>query len=141
MLLHDDPALTDIAILPPPVTRQRNAYLAELEAESIFILREVAAECRNIALLFSGGKDSAVVLRLAQKAFFPEKAPVTLLHIDTEQNFPEVIAFRDRMARDTGPAPTLRSPPSAPGCAGSFRRRTWACGRRHRSRSVPGRRR
>ena len=109
MLLHDDPALTDIAIPPLPVTRQRNAYLAELEAESIFILREIAAECRNIALLFSGGKDSAVVLRLAQKAFFPEKAPVTLLHIDTEQNFPEVIAFRDRMARETGLQLVVRS--------------------------------
>jgi sulfate adenylyltransferase subunit 2 len=108
MLLHDDPTLTDLAPVPAS-SRPRNAYLAELEAESIFILREVAAECRNVALLFSGGKDSAVVLRLAQKAFFPEKAPVTLLHIDTEQNFPEVIAFRDRMARDTGLPLVVRS--------------------------------
>jgi len=109
MLLHDDPALNDIAEPALVASRPRNAYLAELEAESIFILREIAAECRNIALLFSGGKDSAVVLRLTQKAFFPEKAPVTLLHIDTEQNFPEVIAFRDRMARDTGLPLTVRS--------------------------------
>ena len=109
MLLHDDPALTDVETPPRVASRQRNAYLAELEAESIFILREVAAECRNIALLFSGGKDSAVVLRLAQKSFFPEKAPVTLLHIDTEQNFPEVIAFRDRMASDTGLPLVVRS--------------------------------
>jgi len=108
MLLHDDPTLTDLAPAPAS-SRPRNAYLAELEAESIFILREIAAECRNVALLFSGGKDSAVVLRLAQKAFFPEKAPVTLLHIDTEQNFPEVIAFRDRMARDTGLPLVVRS--------------------------------
>jgi sulfate adenylyltransferase subunit 2 len=108
MLLHDDPTLTDLAPVPAS-SRPRNAYLAELEAESIFILREIAAECRNVALLFSGGKDSAVVLRLAQKAFFPEKAPVTLLHIDTEQNFPEVIAFRDRMARDTGLPLVVRS--------------------------------
>jgi sulfate adenylyltransferase subunit 2 len=108
MLLHDDPTLTDLAPVSAS-SRPRNAYLAELEAESIFILREIAAECRNVALLFSGGKDSAVVLRLAQKAFFPEKAPVTLLHIDTEQNFPEVIAFRDRMARDTGLPLVVRS--------------------------------
>ncbi len=109
MLLHDDPALNDVAPPPPIAPRRRNGYLAELEAESIFILREVAAECRNVALLFSGGKDSAVVLRLAQKAFAPEKAPVTLLHIDTEQNFPEVIAFRDRMARETGLPLVVRS--------------------------------
>jgi sulfate adenylyltransferase subunit 2 len=109
MLMQDDLALTDLATAPPVAARPRNAYLAELEAESIYILREVAAECSNVALLFSGGKDSAVVLRLAQKAFFPEKAPVTLLHIDTEQNFPEVIAFRDRMARETGLPLVVRS--------------------------------
>lgn len=74
--------------------------LDALEAESIFILREVAAECRNVALLFSGGKDSAVVLRLAEKAFFPERIPFTLMHIDTEHNFPEVIEFRDRIVRE-----------------------------------------
>ena len=109
MLLHDDPSLDDLASPPSVAPRPRNAYLAELEAESIFILREIAAECCNVALLFSGGKDSAVVLRLAQKAFFPERAPVTLLHIDTEQNFPEVIAFRDRMARATGLPLVVRS--------------------------------
>jgi sulfate adenylyltransferase subunit 2 len=74
--------------------------LDALEAESIFILREVAAECRNVALLFSGGKDSAVVLRLAEKAFFPERVPFTLLHVDTEHNFPEVIEFRDRVVKE-----------------------------------------
>ncbi|HQR12010.1 MAG TPA: sulfate adenylyltransferase subunit CysD [Casimicrobiaceae bacterium] len=108
MLLHDDPALLPVDV-PAPAPTHRNGYLAELEAESIFILRELAAECRNVALLFSGGKDSAVVLHLARKAFFPEKAPVTLLHIDTEQNFSEVIAFRDRMARDTGLPLVVRS--------------------------------
>jgi sulfate adenylyltransferase subunit 2 len=109
MLLLDDPALTDFEASLPAAAPNRGGYLAELEAESIFILREVVAECHNVALLFSGGKDSAVVLRLAQKAFSPEKAPVTLMHIDTEQNFPEVIAFRDRMARDTGLPLVVRS--------------------------------
>lgn len=84
-------------------------HLDALEAESIFILREVAAECRNVALLFSGGKDSAVVLRLAERAFFPERVPFTLLHVDTEHNFPEVIAFRDRVVRERGHKLVVRS--------------------------------
>ncbi|HWS73874.1 MAG TPA: sulfate adenylyltransferase subunit CysD [Quisquiliibacterium sp.] len=84
-------------------------HLDALEAESIHILREVAAECRNVALLFSGGKDSAVVLRLAEKAFFPERVPFTLLHVDTEHNFPEVIEFRDRVARERGLELVVRS--------------------------------
>ncbi|MEN9315195.1 MAG: hypothetical protein RIS35_1588 [Pseudomonadota bacterium] len=84
-------------------------HLDALEAESIHILREIAAECRNVALLFSGGKDSAVVLRLAEKAFFPERVPFTLLHVDTEHNFPEVIAFRDRIARERGLNLVVRS--------------------------------
>ena len=83
--------------------------LDALEAESIFILREVAAECRNVALLFSGGKDSAVVLRLAEKAFFPEKMPFTMLHVDTEHNFPEVIQYRDKVVRDGGHTLVVRS--------------------------------
>ncbi|MFZ4654754.1 MAG: sulfate adenylyltransferase subunit CysD [Methylococcaceae bacterium] len=72
--------------------------LALLEAESIFILREVAAECERPALLYSGGKDSAVALHLAGKAFFPGGLPFPLLHIDTGHNYPEVIAYRDQMA-------------------------------------------
>ena len=76
------------------------SHLDALEAEAIFILREVAAQCSNVALLFSGGKDSAVVLRLAERAFFPERIPFTLMHIDTEHNFPEVIAFRDRIVKE-----------------------------------------
>ncbi len=93
--------LTEIERAEPRLrTRAGWSHLDALEAESIFILREVAAECRNVALLFSGGKDSATVLRLAERAFFPERVPFTLLHIDTEHNFPEVIAFRDRLAAE-----------------------------------------
>ncbi len=97
---------------PAPATHNRGrawTHLDALEAEAIFILREVAAECRNVALLFSGGKDSAVVLRLAERAFFPERVPFTLLHVDTEHNFPEVIAFRDRIARERGLNLVVRS--------------------------------
>ncbi len=85
------------------------SHLDALEAEAIFILREVAAQCSNVALLFSGGKDSAVVLRLAERAFFPERIPFTLMHIDTEHNFPEVIAFRDRIVKERGLRLVVRS--------------------------------
>ncbi len=74
------------------------SHLEWLESESITILRELAAECGKPVLLFSGGKDSVVLLRLAEKAFRPERFPFPLLHIDTGHNFPEVIAFRDRRA-------------------------------------------
>ena len=74
-------------------------HLDELESEAIFILREVAAEFANPVLLFSGGKDSTVLLRLAEKAFRPERFPFALLHVDTGHNFPEVIKFRDRTVR------------------------------------------
>ena len=70
-------------------------HLKELESESIFILREVAAQFENPVLLFSGGKDSIIVSYLAKKAFYPAKIPFTLLHIDTGHNFPETITFRD----------------------------------------------
>jgi len=71
-------------------------HLAWLESEAIHILREVAGQCANPALLFSGGKDSLVLLRLAEKAFRPARFPFPLLHVDTGHNFPEVIEFRDR---------------------------------------------
>ena len=76
------------------------SHLDLLEAESIYIMREVAAEFANPAILYSIGKDSSVLLRLAQKAFFPAKSPFTLLHIDTTYKFAEMIAFRDRVCRE-----------------------------------------
>ena len=77
-------------------------HLDALESEAIHIMREVAAECANPALLFSGGKDSVVLLRLAEKAFRPGKFPFPLVHIDTGHNFTEVIAFRDARAKELG---------------------------------------
>ena len=74
----------------------------QLEDESIYILREVAAQFERPALLFSGGKDSITLVRLAQKAFFPGKIPFPLVHIDTGHNFPETIEFRDWLAKETG---------------------------------------
>lgn len=74
----------------------------QLEDESIYILREVAAQFERPALLFSGGKDSITLVRLAQKAFFPGKIPFPLVHIDTGHNFPETVAFRDWLAKETG---------------------------------------
>ncbi len=77
-------------------------YLKTLEAESIHILREAAAEFARPVMLYSIGKDSSVMLRLAQKAFFPGKIPFPLLHIDTSYKFPEMIEFRDRYAKQIG---------------------------------------
>ena len=84
-------------------------HLEQLEAEGIHIMREVVAETRNPALLFSGGKDSIVMLRLAEKAFYPDRFPFPLLHIDTEHNFPEVIEFRDRRVAEIGERLIVRS--------------------------------
>ena len=81
---------------------RRVSHLDALEAESIFIMREVAAEFERPALLFSGGKDSIVMLRLAEKAFRPAKLPFPLMHIDTGHNFPEVLEFRDRRVAEMG---------------------------------------
>ncbi len=77
-------------------------HLETLEAESIHIFREVAAEFERPVLLFSGGKDSIVLLRLAEKAFRPGRFPFPIMHVDTGHNFPEVIAFRDRIAQEVG---------------------------------------
>lgn len=78
------------------------SHLRQLEAESIHIIREVAAEFANPVMLYSIGKDSSVMLRLAQKAFHPGPIPFPLLHVDTRWKFREMIAFRDRMAREVG---------------------------------------
>jgi sulfate adenylyltransferase subunit 2 len=84
------------------VTSYLRGHLAQLEAESIYVMREVAAQFERPVLLFSGGKDSIVLVRLARKAFWPAAFPFPLLHIDTGHNFPEAIEFRDRLARTTG---------------------------------------
>jgi len=78
------------------------SHLDVLESEAIHIMREAAGERSKLALLFSGGKDSAVVLHLATKAFWPERLPFPMLHVDTGHNFPEVIEFRDATARRLG---------------------------------------
>jgi len=85
-----------------PRTLRTRTQLDWLESEGVHILREVAGECTNPALLFSGGKDSAVVLRLAEKAFRPAQIPFTIVHIDTGHNFPEAIEFRDRRVAELG---------------------------------------
>ncbi|MFD2891058.1 sulfate adenylyltransferase subunit CysD [Flavobacterium chuncheonense] len=77
-------------------------HLEELENESIYILREIAAQFQKPVLLFSGGKDSITVARLAQKAFYPAKIPFPFLHIDTGHNFPETIDFRDKLVNELG---------------------------------------
>src|SRR5947207_4005562 len=77
-------------------------HLRALEAESIHILREVAAEFQNPVMLYSIGKDSSVMVRLAQKAFFPGKIPFPLLHIDTTYKFREMIEFRDQFTASIG---------------------------------------
>lgn len=84
------------------VTKRRLSHLKSLEAESIYILREAAAEFARPVMLYSIGKDSSVMLRLAQKAFFPGKIPFPLLHVDTSYKFPEMIAFRDSYTREIG---------------------------------------
>lgn len=77
-------------------------YLDELESEAIFIIREVYAQFQNPVILFSGGKDSITITHLAKKAFYPAQIPFALLHIDTGQNFPETIKFRDDLVKELG---------------------------------------
>lgn len=79
---------------------KNTAIINPLENEAIYIFREVAAQFENPVLLFSGGKDSITLVRLAQKAFWPAKIPFPLMHIDTGHNFPETIAFRDKLVKE-----------------------------------------
>jgi len=91
------------------MSKVERTHLDWLESEAIYILREVAGQCQNPVLFFSGGKDSIVLLRLAEKAFRPGRFPFPLLHIDTGHNFSEVIAFRDRRAAELGERLLVRS--------------------------------
>ena len=84
------------------VAAYRFSHLDSLEAESIFVMREVAAEFERPVLLFSGGKDSIVLLRLAEKAFRPAAFPFPVMHVDTGHNFPEALEFRDRIMQQLG---------------------------------------
>jgi sulfate adenylyltransferase subunit 2 len=81
---------------------EQNIFPRELEHEAIYIMREVAAQFERPVLLFSGGKDSITLVRLAIKAFYPAKVPFPMLHIDTGHNFPETIEFRDQLAKESG---------------------------------------
>jgi sulfate adenylyltransferase subunit 2 len=95
--------MTDLS--PPtdhPSRRYELTHLEMLEAEAVFIMREVAAECEHPVLLFSGGKDSIVLLRLAEKAFRPGRFPFPVMHVDTGHNFPEALEFRDRRMAELG---------------------------------------
>jgi sulfate adenylyltransferase subunit 2 len=89
------------------------SQLDALEAESVFIFREVVAELERPCLLFSGGKDSIVMLRLAEKAFAPARIPFPVMHIDTGHNFPEVLEFRDRRVKELGVQLIVASVPDA----------------------------
>jgi len=87
---------------PNPMNEHKLTHLKQLEAESIHIIREVAAEFERPVMLYSIGKDSAVMLHLAMKAFYPGKPPFPLMHVDTTWKFREMIAFRDRHTRELG---------------------------------------
>src|SRR2546429_1870123 len=91
----------------------RVSHLDALEAESVFVMREVVAEFERPVLLFSGGKDSIVMLRLAEKAFAPARIPFPVMHVDTGHNFPEVLAFRDRRVEQLGVQLIVASVPEA----------------------------
>ncbi|MBV9934371.1 MAG: sulfate adenylyltransferase subunit 2, partial [Actinobacteria bacterium] len=85
-----------------PIRPYELSHLDALEAEAVFIMREVAAELERPVLLFSGGKDSLILLRLAEKAFRPGRFPFPIMHVDTGHNFPEVLEFRDRLINQLG---------------------------------------
>src|SRR5699024_7002363 len=93
---------TTVPICEGVVTMANLTHLDQLEAEAIYIIREVAAECENPVMLYSIGKDSSVMLHLALKAFYPEKPPFPFLHVNTTWKFKEMIEFRDKTAKKYG---------------------------------------
>src|SRR3954469_18296099 len=94
--------MTSSVTASPAAGQYELSHLRSLEAEAIHIIREVAGEFERPVLLFSGGKDSIVMLHLARKAFWPSAVPFTLMHVDTGHNFPEVIQYRDRVVEQYG---------------------------------------
>ena len=94
-------------------TQYRVSHLDALEAESIFVMREVVAQFERPVLLFSGGKDSIVMLRLAEKAFWPARIPFPVMHVDTGHNFPEVLEYRDDRVAELGVQLIVASVPEA----------------------------
>src|SRR5881227_1158348 len=99
--------------MTPSLAHYKLSHLDALEAEAVHIMREVAAEFERPVLLFSGGKDSIVLLRLAEKAFTPGRLPFPLMHVDTGHNFPEVLDVRDRRVRELGARLIVASVPDA----------------------------
>src|SRR3989338_2940311 len=97
ILIQQRPLRTANVVYTLEQNTMKNQHLYDLENESIYILREVAAQFKKPVLLFSGGKDSIVLAHLARKAFYPTHIPFAFLHIDTGHNFPETIAFRDEL--------------------------------------------
>ena len=97
--------------LPGPVMTDpaRNIHLDRLESEAIYVMRETAAQFERPVLMFSGGKDSLVMVRLARKAFYPASIPFPLLHVDTGHNFPETLELRDRLAKGIGATLVVRT--------------------------------
>jgi len=94
---------------PTSTVGYRVSHLDALQAEALFVFREVVAEFARPVLLFSGGKDSIVMLRLAEKAFWPARIPFPVMHVDTGHNFPEVLAYRDRRVEELGVALVVAS--------------------------------
>src|SRR5215208_516867 len=117
------------------IAAYRFSHLDALEAESVFIMREVVAEFERPVLLFSGGKDSAVMLRVAEKAFAPAPIPFPVMHVDTGHNFPEALEFRDRRVAELGIRLVVASVPDAIAAAAWSRtaRGRRATGSRRRS--------
>src|SRR5262245_33307778 len=99
--------------MSPAPAAYRISHLDALEAESVFVMREVASEFQRPVLLFSGGKDSIVMLRLAEKAFAPARIPFPVMHVDTGHNFAEVIHYRDRRVAELGVQLVVASVPDA----------------------------